>query len=228
MLLQRLKGSGQSSPSMQSPFSLGRHLLIYNRFEGNIVTLVVGTGDQVQSFTVHETLIKEQSGYFCIAFDKLWNEKQSPVMDLPEDEPGVVSTYLDFLYGKEVPMYLDEDRDADFARLAQVYVFGEKIEDDKFCDSTMIAMCRGAELIASDGQSTYKPGSIPIATLYAGTPRGSPARLWAVHCYAKGGTHGISMLAYPKDFHSDLIEAVMGAGWDNGPYERRKEWFKQQ
>lgn len=56
------------------------------------------TGPSSQIFMVHEELLTEHSPFFQAAIKKEWNESQDRNIPLPDDDPEVVSLYVNWTY----------------------------------------------------------------------------------------------------------------------------------
>ncbi|EME77420.1 uncharacterized protein MYCFIDRAFT_146355 [Pseudocercospora fijiensis CIRAD86] len=68
------------------------------KYSGDFVTIRVGTGAARETPTIHEYIIREKSQVFRAAFDRKWKEGRSRQVELPEDDPKIVHSYLDWLY----------------------------------------------------------------------------------------------------------------------------------
>ena len=94
-----------------------------------------------------------------------------------------MAAYIDWLYSSVVASILPEPADdecqlaREFHALAKLYVFGEKVQDDYFCDATLRA------IMALSKKRSACPAPDSAIVIYEGTPEGSPARLLLVHLY---------------------------------------------
>lgn len=67
----------------------------------NTVFLLVGP--EQEQILVHAPYLAARSDFFRAAVSKKWKEGQSRVIKLPEDDPEVVVSYLDFAYNDRLP-----------------------------------------------------------------------------------------------------------------------------
>ncbi|KAK4495748.1 hypothetical protein PRZ48_013016 [Zasmidium cellare] len=143
------------------------------RFTSDIVTLKVGESKS-ETFTIHADTLKQHSPFFKAALDKKWREGQSLQVDFPEDEPDTIEAYLGWLHdGKvEAPESPGTD-DLTFPFLAKLYVLGEKIQDNAFCNSVIDKI---TEVLDSPEWEDSSPGFSSSNIIYDGTPDDSPAR----------------------------------------------------
>lgn len=195
--------------------------------------------DPSTDFAVHEAILREHSPFFRTALDNKWREGRSRQINLPQDSSEVVAAYVHWLYFQEIaskptsPPSLPID-DGEYQFLAMLYVFGEKVQADAFCDDILDAMASKTDDFADDGTRTF-PSHAAIMTLYNGTPPQSPARRFAVEMYATFGTeHWIPEEAdcNHAEFMTDLVRVFLSRSPSNSAHQqlnfsRRYEWHKQ-
>ncbi|KAF2167852.1 hypothetical protein M409DRAFT_21999 [Zasmidium cellare ATCC 36951] len=220
------------------------------RFSGGIVTIKAGTGEGQQTFSIHEDVIKENSPFFRAALDKKWKEGQARAVELPEDSPEVVAAYVDWCYSKEI-MCKKAGSSNEYTRLdihreqwilAELYVFGEKVQDDSFCDSVMTALTEACELEVNeplDEQFGYcfLPEDGIVSLIYDGIPPNSPARRFVVDMYVSYATKEWFSPSTPWLKNPEFLKDLVVANLKDSPLQqsveaevrsRRKEWFKQK
>ncbi|CZT21837.1 uncharacterized protein RCC_07704 [Ramularia collo-cygni] len=209
------------------------------RFHSEIVTVKIGQ-NPTENFFIHEGTLKQHSDFFKAAMDKKWKEGQSMVIELPEDKSEVFSHYADWLYcGVLSPVSFDVDdtegRTLNKASsyndlLAEMYVFGEKFLNPRFCDAVMCAMCKNAQYTI--------PDMCTIEIIYNGTNSTSPVRRYLVEYWLSQSLKYGELTIYEDEedrlhpqFAIELLRAFMtqpkkGAYyWDPGS-EPRKAWLK--
>lgn len=162
---------------------------------------------------------------------------------MPEDTPEVVSAYVDWLYSDKIFPKSDEPpvdartHGQESDHLAKLYVFGEKNQDDAFCDAVITAWTRhlGKKI---DGRYYWFPAD-SIRQLYAGTSSSSPARRFVVQTFVKYGCKAwlqedprFSQVAL-LEFLKDVVVEQFGNGSVQVPkegeiFDKRREWFKQK
>lgn len=97
------------------------------------MTIKAGAGDNIETFTVHETIAKGGSTFFKAALDSRWKEGKSRQLELPEDEPAIVNRFLEWMYSgliqwKQTKSLTVPERNDQYYELAKLYCFGEKIQ----------------------------------------------------------------------------------------------------
>ena len=159
---------------------------------------MIGIEVKDQTFTVHEDIIKEKSEYFRKAFNEQWAEGKSRVIKMVDDEPEVIGDFVDWLYGSKMIVSVDndncdlEDRMAVYScqydQLAKLYIFGEKIQDNRLCNDVVSAIIDLINQSTEGFDDTNLPLAIypvfpsVVAKIYGGTPQGSPARTFLADC----------------------------------------------
>ena len=216
---------------------------MFLRLGSGVVTIKAGTGDSVQDFPVHEDVIKEGSQFFKAAFDRKWREGQSRVLEMPEDEPAVVSGYLEWLYTGRVnartnPELSTEERNDRDERLGHMYVFAEKVQENSLCDEIIRKSAQVGDTSWDDGIRRI-PNDDILQIIYDGTPSGSPARRFFVDLHVARGSAGWigdSVEDYPAEFLFDFSIAMLRARDAEGlhdPYSHKAvehidDWLKKK
>lgn len=167
-------------------------------------------GTDKTTVTSHEDNLRQTSPFFRAALDKQWKENTSGEIKLPEDETDVVTAYVDWLYSKTVSEAICRDNcegelQPDFNFLISLYVFAEKVQDDRFADA---ALCQMLEQMDLGKKEAWYPGQPALARAYEGTPDGSPLRrllacVWAK--YLSPSWFGLGEV-YPMEFMVDLAK----------------------
>lgn len=218
------------------------NMLTRRRFTGQTFTLRVGANaGAVEEFSVHEVVLKETSGFFQAAVKKEWKEGSQRIIDMPEDTPEVVSVYVDWLYSDRIYPKTGElpvdagTHGAESEHLAKLYVFGEKIQDDCFCDAVVTALTKHIDRKTSSGR--FGPSNEAVKVMMEGTARNSPGRRLMLELLAKcvsgqwiqvnrGSFEAIPGLL------ADLVVEIMGIrdAHTNMPdvFPQRKKWFKKK
>ncbi|EME77419.1 uncharacterized protein MYCFIDRAFT_146637 [Pseudocercospora fijiensis CIRAD86] len=209
--------------------------------DDRIVTLRVGdtSNGSTRDFSIHEAILAEYSPYFRAALDEKWREC-SRVMELPFDDIDIVAAYAHWLYFKRVasklisPPKLSMD-DGEFLMLARLYCFGEKVQDEAFCDGVITAMTLKTYDVAEDGTRIF-PGHCAVMALYNGTTKNSISRKFMVDMYCEFGMDlwipEEAELNHPE-FLADLVRAFLGGRKSIVPhmqtnFPRRRTWHKRQ
>lgn len=159
------------------------------------------------AFTVHENFICAKSKFFQAACRKEWSEGAHKLIRLPEVEPDIFSSYLNWVYTgglavnvpKQDPVTPKETKYGNFVKL---YLLGDTLDDLSLRNSTM------GILVNSNYQ--LMPASITLA--FEHTPTQSLLRKmlvtfaalrWDRACFA------IFKAKYHPEFVQDLAEYLM-------------------
>ncbi|GIZ37637.1 hypothetical protein CKM354_000107900 [Cercospora kikuchii] len=214
------------------------------RITNNIITITVGQGPESEKFLVHDFLLKENSKFFEAALNRQWIEGQEKKVNLPDDDPLIFSIYADWLFtGKiaskpeqlEQPEYEVNWPDVSEEQIiqAELYVLGEKLMDDAFCDCILRALVEVGKMKAWIGHEGYMPCRTAIRIIYNGTTHDSPMRKFLVDMY---GYHGgkesfteANVYGYPQEFLAGLVGSLIakrdGQTAEN-PEDNLKPYFK--
>lgn len=220
------------------PNALERQILTTSRFTGPTVTIEVGATDKVETHTIHADILEKQSPFWKSALKKCWEEGAKGKIKLPEDDRDAVGTYLEWIYSAQLEIsWLSTDQmtenqvDAEFEHLARVYVFGEKLQDNLFCNRTMDAILNRATGLLGGRVYCYSTTKA-IGIIYDGTPEGSPARQLCVFLHTHYGlSQNIKSLEEGEhpDFLRDLTRSMMDArGYPQQKFDVGKwqTWYK--
>lgn len=150
----------------------------------------------------------------------------------------MVGTYLEWMYTQTIevsPLTNDKmsynDFKAEFEHLARAYVFGEKVQDDAFCNSVTDAMLDRAGG-SEHGSCWWYPTTKAVSIIYDGTPEGSPARRLCVHLHTHyGKSYDIQSTANGEhpEFLKDLTRSLLDEREDSDydiKEEERDTWHK--
>ncbi|KAF2209496.1 hypothetical protein CERZMDRAFT_86826 [Cercospora zeae-maydis SCOH1-5] len=179
-----------------------------------IIDVIVGHGEDTKTFQLQDFLLVEHSEFFKAALNGQWKEGKENKIELPDDEPGVFEIYAEWLFCGRIASGTDENAKpaqkeiwAEMGLLSRLYVLGEKLIDDEFCDCTLRSMVELRNVISEDGQR-YLPSGDDVRNLYDGTTQSSPIRKYLVDLYChnigKDWFSNDKARHYPKDFFVDI------------------------
>lgn len=131
--------SASSSPKVNTPPSSTAPPLmppptlppLSPRFGDELVCLLVGP--KPAKFTIHKTLICESADFFKKGFTGKFKEA-SGEMYLPDDDPEVISLFVDWLYRASLPILNTEKH---LRNLYELYFFADKLCCVALKDTTM-------------------------------------------------------------------------------------------
>jgi hypothetical protein len=148
----------------------------------------VGSGDELQTFHVHEGVITPRSEYCKRALNKHWQTGEDKIVPLVREDPYTFSLYLELVYrgclslGQAGTMQ-DEDDAITVAQiyllLADIYILADFLVDPSTKNivvDTMLAQARVNIGPYSNSGQYHLPGIEVINTIYAKTVEGDGAR----------------------------------------------------
>ncbi|KAF2208131.1 hypothetical protein CERZMDRAFT_87872 [Cercospora zeae-maydis SCOH1-5] len=123
---------------------------------------------------IHEDNLRQTPPFFRAALDKHWTEGATSGIVMPEDDIKVVSEYVGWLY-RAICMENCTDDDGNYLSgqwetLAKLYVYGDQVQDARFCNAVLARMLDYIDKIA------LFPDEGAIQAVYEGTPVNSPVR----------------------------------------------------
>lgn len=163
-----------------------------SRVTDNLITITVGENHKAEKFLIHDFLLKEHSKFFEAALNGPWKEGREKKLNLPDDEPDVFGAYVEYLFTGKIATATETTADkisepvitSEFRFQAKLYVLGEKLLDDKFCDCTLRAMGELCKTRTAGG-ARYYPNASTVSIIYKGTASASPMRKFLVHLYCR-------------------------------------------
>ncbi|KAF2803317.1 uncharacterized protein BDZ99DRAFT_576220 [Mytilinidion resinicola] len=182
-------------------------------FGRTMVQVCVGQDDRKEVFSVHDTPLRSHSKFFANALKGPWKESKERLVKLPEDDPELFSIYMHYIYCGTLAI-LAENMEADikefcnqFATLAHLYVFAEKIQDTACKNNVIDAM------LASVRVKNKLPPTRIVCIIYSGTAGPCSARKllvdlcarWAKESYYKNPRQD----KLPADFLVDVIDKMI-------------------
>lgn len=163
-----------------------------------------------------------------------WREGSTGTIELPEDKPEIFKLYVHLLYFGSLPVREDPkelpatDISADaastakganvgsaavaeFRKLAELYVFCEKVQDLERKCTAMAAMIEATKIRRADS-CRYYPGHVDVSILYSGTMPSDPMREFLVKCAVVIGdekwiNNDVSL--YPAEYLCTLASSLM-------------------
>ena len=175
----------------------------------------IHVGSPTTSFGIHKDLLISSSKYFKAMFSVALAESRLGVVNLPEDDSVVVHTYIDFLYtGKVAFAHSGEQQQtlSTWETPIRCWIFGDKIQDERFTNATMDAIIHKSQLRDHSG-SRWFPTRDLTKLVYQNTTETSPLRELIIAQHVKYG-HGSWYEGNTTDdvhpeFMLDLVRALM-------------------
>lgn len=180
----------------------------------DLVILLVGP--EKQKMVVHDPQITAHSEFCAAALNKEWVEGQTREIKLPEEEPEVISCYIEHAYFNKLPTDIytttspGEDKEEGYKLLAQIYVVAERLLGFDCRNHILQEFLRLTNLLCTTGHR-WNPTCVPINIIYQGTTPGSPARrlLVDIHSgYAREEWYPSDAYVHPS-FLMDLVRRLL-------------------
>lgn len=134
----------------------------------------VGPEGSQEDFLLHEGILGGRSEFFKRAMNGNWAESKKCIIKLPEDDPEMFNTYINFLYtGRVVTNTLEkpihsQDIVKEMRVLGQLYVLSEKLQDKTANNSAIQGLLEVAEEKDADGVQ-FNPSVKTLIVEYQGT-----------------------------------------------------------
>lgn len=130
---------------------------------------------------------------------------------LPDDEPELIYTYVQWTYARQLPINLKDCENPDFDKLAKLYVYGEKVLDDDFQDNVLNALI---SYVREPCGGIYVCDSA-VKIIYDGVSTTSPARRMLVNMHIAYGDEdwAIALDGKEWDTHKDIKDDLINAFW---------------
>jgi hypothetical protein len=173
----------------------------FSKVGGDIIDIIAGSGATEKIFHVHKAML-ENVAFFRNAMKTEWtNGDTKKPIDLSNQDPVTVETYLNWIYFSHFP------ETNDYLLLCRLYVLGNELIHDQFQNAVLDT------IIETIVCSTSLPGSSAVHLIYNGTDEGSPARRLFVDIYlwwidAPSYMHQYFDL-YPSEFLRDYMCALI-------------------
>ncbi|KAF2122121.1 hypothetical protein BDV96DRAFT_461964, partial [Lophiotrema nucula] len=176
----------------------------------SLVNVIVGAGEAQKEFVAYGPIISARSEFFRRALNGKWEEAETRVVKLPEDDPETFRLWLNFVYTNNLAtngedgkayeeMSIEEAmavRGAEYIRLSKLYVLAEKLQDCAVKNAVLTAIWDLSEegrTCGSDGKWVI-PWTQEIGILYEGTPQNDSIRRLVVDLWSAVSTE--SMIKY--------------------------------
>jgi hypothetical protein len=177
-----------------------------------IITLLVGP-EETEMLALASCL-SFHSEFFRTALKKEWAEGQTRTVKLPEEEPGIIAQYLDFLVGRGLPTdstRMDSQKGEVYVALTALYALGERLLDSTLRNKIITEIIRFTTVLSPNGLYNYiYPGDRDIIDyVYNYTTPASPARRLMVDLYIYAGNTTWVVESLHPAFLRDLAEALM-------------------
>ena len=195
---------------------------------GAIAQLIVGQGLEERAISVPECLLRAHSPFFDAALKKCWQDGSDKKIPLHEDYLDVVEPYVQFLYSGKI--YYTKSLDdcsheeyigggMEYDCLAELYVFGERIQDTLFKNKVMDAFIARMLVLWSEDSERWFPQPTVINTIYSGTTKRSSFRRPLVDITVSHG-FGYWFPADDEDHRKDFLVDVASVLFENGSLNR--------
>ncbi len=100
--------------------------------QSGIVTIIAGKDETQEEFEVHKDTICKKSKIFTGCLQHEFEEAASKRIQLPDDEPIAVCTFIEWVYTG--PINLD---DMPLPKLPSIYAFADKVCAEEYCNTLL-------------------------------------------------------------------------------------------
>jgi hypothetical protein len=153
----------------------------------DIIKVLVGTGNQ-NTFSVHKDIICAKSKFFKTAFMNTngnWRETEEKLMPLPDVDPELFRTYVNWLYTGKICWSPTPTATAqDHSNLIEAYILGDFLDDTEFRKLVMQFMVAGMSVWEAQFEDDH------ILRIWEATPEDSPLRNYTLVWMASKWRHG--------------------------------------
>ena len=179
----------------------------------------MGRDLKTKDFVVHGSFPTTRSEFFRRVLNGNWQEAGTRVTNLPDDDPDIVTLYVNFIYTGQLPTAAKDDKEfrelatseccdyimAEYRTLFHIYVFAEKLQDVSAKNGVTKAVWKLSSVKSKEGAWHAVPLDA-VKLVYQRTPLNSLARSLVVHIW---NTHSFDQLLQrakdmDKDFREDL------------------------
>lgn len=163
-------------------------------------TFQVSVGEQGTTFVMHKDIATPHTSFFKAASSHDWKEAQEKRIPLPDCEPEIFGSYMQWVYTEEVLYYNELPKQP--LELVKLWILGDFLGDQNFCDAAVGALF-SHEIV--DGPDAIKH-------LYDHTSHDSRLRwhvlnIWATrYSFAHIADLFAAKRMYPKNFIIDLFK----------------------
>lgn len=185
-----------------------------------MLTIRVGDEPGRRDFVVHECFLVSRSEFFRRSMNGKWEESESKVVNLLDDEPDIFSLYMSLVYTGKLPIKHEDSDDLpqekkkemleeQYDRLFHLYVLSEKLQDPAAKDASTTAIF---EIFENEklGDDHCLPTFSTMSMVFECTPEGCPARRLVVDLSSTCSVKALHSEAgsLPKDFVRDLLVSL--------------------
>ncbi|RAL12597.1 BTB/POZ domain-containing protein [Aspergillus homomorphus CBS 101889] len=172
-----------------------------SKLQGDVVSIVVGPKKEL--YRVHPGLARTSSPFIDKALTGTWKEQANHTIQLPNEEPEIFGTYVQWLYFGTLPV-IGGGAEPEFLQLVKAYVLGNKLLDTGFQNALIDAIIERRRAKNADGRCSA-PTMATINHAYLNTTPSAPIRQLLVDISANRTTSP-KWLKHPE---TDLPQAFL-------------------
>ncbi|KAH7138058.1 hypothetical protein B0J11DRAFT_500303 [Dendryphion nanum] len=157
---------------------------ILSFIESTMVRVVVGEGDNQQTFKVNEDVLCSKSDFFSAELSKKWMDEKKREVKLPEDSPDTFAAWVHWAYTSELAITSRDTKDNkwtaqeirdEYDSLCTLYLLADKLLDVSATNAIIIAIFEVSRI--KDTESGWHvPPLIVVKMVYDGTTAADPLR----------------------------------------------------
>jgi len=181
-----------------------------------MITVVVGSGEEMRKFYTYKGLLAHYSTYFKAALKDEWREGASKTVELKEDNPEVFKAFFHWIHTGKLYFALDASGKIPLSQMliCEIFVFGDARGSPDLCNTAIDVLL----------QKTHQEWRVPLAEapyVYQNTLPGSALRKFlvddAVETYrferlSDPSQREHELLRWPQEFLAEIVVAFVALG----------------
>ncbi|KAF2869092.1 hypothetical protein BDV95DRAFT_112033 [Massariosphaeria phaeospora] len=178
-------------------------------FGSSMVTLRVGEGDNLQTLTIHENILRTRSTLLQNTVnDAKDKDNEQKSFDFSKDDPQAFALYTQLIYSGRLPSKTEpHEASEEYTLLCKLYVLTQRINDIKASNAAMDAIFDRSREPTPD--TSTLPGGEHVRLIYNGTSKPCAARRLLLHFYTYRATAKWMDEDLPLEFVNDLARSLL-------------------
>ncbi|KAF2130050.1 hypothetical protein P153DRAFT_431113 [Dothidotthia symphoricarpi CBS 119687] len=201
----------------------GAKVVVFSFDTTAMLTVRVGGESNQKDFVVHESFLTARSEFFRRAMNGSWEEAESRVVKLPQDEPEIFALYLNHVYTGRLPSISKTEEElsalaigefrtittAEYDEMVGLFILADKFQDVASKNAAITSIFEISLHIRSDGKFKI-PSPAQVRIMYRHTSEGANIRRLVVDLWSSMSPEHIFEYAsrLPQDFLRDLAVAL--------------------
>lgn len=150
---------------------------------------------------MHKSLLCSRVAHFDVLLNGGLEESQKRAVALPDDDPAVVSLFLEWLYTARLSAIVDTVSEAQFVNRIKLYGFAARIDAHALVTVAMVSILDGYRAMSRC------PSVEAVRLVYELTAKGDRLRFFMADVL-------YYVIGYRDDFSAEVIGAALGSSTD--------------